>query len=184
MVKNVSVKKIFFFSKKKSQIFTFDLILATVILVVAVVITLSYFSDSVSNANLVGLNQRILNDFTQTQVNSLNGVEIRQMFINGDIKNIHNTIAQQVVDFVSNSNIILAQNLTKFFVKGYLSKNFNFNLSLTNSSGSVITLFYLNNNGIKFKDCVVSSDFKRKIISFTNVSKGYEIYTFEVKMWQ
>lgn len=182
MVKNVSVKKIF--NKKKSQIFTFDLILSSVILVVAIVITLSYYSSSISNADLVGLNQRILNDFTQTEVNSLNGVEIRQMFINGDIKNIHNTIAQQVVDFISASNIELAQNLTKFFVEGYVSKNFDFNLSLTNSSGSVTTLFYSNNNGISFKDCTVSSDFKRKIISFTNVSKGYEIYTFEVKMWQ
>jgi len=180
MVKVVLVNR---FSSNKSQIFIFDLIFSIVILVVSVAIAFSNYSNTLSNDDIYNLNSQILNGFTQTQINSLNGQEIRNLFISGKIKNIHNTIAQQVVDFLSNTDLVSTQNLTKIYVKDYISKQMNFNLSLTNQAGIVNTLFYLKNTGTSFDNAQITSSSKRKIISFTNITNGYQVYTFEVKIW-
>ena len=178
MDKVVQIRK-----NNRSQIFIFDLIFSIVIIVVSIAVAFSNYSNTLSNEDLYNLNSQILNGFTQTEINSLNDVAIRDMFINGKIKNIHNTIAQQVTDFLLNSDINSAKNLTSIYVNDYISRQMNFNLSMKNSSGSIVTLFYLENIGNKFEDAQITSSSKRKIISFTNTTNGYQIYTFEVRIW-
>jgi hypothetical protein len=60
---------------------------------------------------LYSYNCQILNGFTETELNSLNSNEIRQFFIDGKITNIHNTLAQQVIDFYENNKINEAKTL-------------------------------------------------------------------------
>ncbi len=185
MVKNVPINKLNYESKtnNKSQIFIFDLIFSAVIIIVSLGIAFTYYNNTLTNEDIYEINSQILNGFTQTQINTLNGEEIRKLFISGYIKNIHNTIGQQVIYFIEEGNDDLAINLTKIFVKDYINNQMNFNLSLINETGYSKTLFTSSRNNIPFKKSQITSVTKRKIISFVDYTSSYKIYTFEVKIW-
>jgi len=169
----------------KSQIFIFDLIFSVVIIIVSLGIVGSYFVNTNYNVDIYDLNNQILNGFTQTKINSLNSLEIRKMFINNQIKNIDNTVAQQVGEFYYLGNISLAKNLTTVFIKDYLSRQMNFNLTFYNDSNiaNPITLYSKINNGVNYKDSQITSSTSRTIFGFINTSNYYGPYTFKVQLW-
>jgi len=113
--------KINFINDKKSQIFIFDLIFASIIIIVAIAIILSYYNNNFDNADLYNYNSQILNGLTEIELNSLNSNEIRQFFKDDKITNIHNTIAQQIIDFYAKNNLIDAKFLTEIYVKDLIS---------------------------------------------------------------
>ncbi|MCA9497162.1 MAG: hypothetical protein KC589_09530 [Nanoarchaeota archaeon] len=171
--------------KSKSQIFLFDLIFSTVILVVSIAIVMSYYTDTVENIDIHDLNSQILNSFTKTKINSLNSEEVRQMFIDNEIKNIKNTVAQQVSEFYYLGKIDRAENLTLIFVGDYINKQMNFNITLQNSSGSVISLFEaINLKETPFDESSISSVSERIVYGFINSSDFYGPFLFKVELWK
>lgn len=166
----------------RSQIFIFDLIFASIIIIVSVAIVLSYYNNNFDNTDLYSYNSQILNGFTETELNSLNSDEIRQFFIDGKIINIHNTLAQQVVDFYENNKTSDAKILTEIYLKDLISKEMNLNLILFNGSDEKI-LYESPNQRIKFKDSKISTTTRRSIVYFINNTQDYKIYTINIKLW-
>jgi len=170
-------------SEKNSQIFMFDMIFSVVIIIVSLGIVFSYFNETSTNVDIYDLNFQILNSMTQTEINSLNDVEIRKFFISGKIKNIHNTIAQQVSEFYYFNNLTEARNLTSFFIKNYEVDNLNYKINLYNGSSSVQLVELINRPQIKLENSKISSITKRNVIGFINQYESYGPYEVEVIIW-
>lgn len=174
--------------KKKSQLFLFDLIFAFVLLVIAIGLYYLYYVDVNENSNIYDLNVNILNGFTNTKINDLNDREIRDLFIANKIKNVENTVAEQVVDFyVTNKSSGDAQYLTGIFVKDYVDKQMNFLLTIENETGGDNMTLYRyppSSFRVSFENSTVSTMAQRTIFSFKNQSDFYGPFIFRVKIWQ
>lgn len=168
----------------KSQIFIFDMIFAFVIIIVGLSLIFMYNSNVDDNIDLYELNNNLLKGISNTKVNSLNDEEIRLMFTNNNIKNIENTVGQQIVEFYSNSQKELAQNLTRIFIEDYLDKQMNFNITIKDEAENIEVLFVKLNKKISFEDSSTSSEVKRSLFTFTNSTNFYGPYEFKIKIWK
>ena len=171
---------------KRSQIFLFDLIFAFVILTVTLALFYAYYLDVDENTNIYDLNMNILNGFTNTKINSLNDVEIRDFFIQYKITNIDNSVAEQVVEFHHNGQSEDASKLTRIFVQDYVDKQMNFVLSLENETGGNYTVLYEypTVHRISFENSTIATSSERLIFSFQNQSEFYGPYVFKVRIWK
>ncbi len=168
----------------KSQLFLFDLIFSFVILIVSVGLILAYFSSTNDNKDLFNLNLEIMNGFTNTKINSLNDDEIKQMFIDNYIRNVENSVAQQVCDFHFESHPDLAWNLSEIFVDTYLGKQININISIENETGHISQVYYkLNNPQVSYVDSLLSSSTQRTVYGIINKTNTYGPYIFRIKLW-
>lgn len=171
----------------KSQLFVFDLIFSVVILVISFSLVLSYFSNTYDNIDIYDLNNQIMNGFTLTELNSLNGDYIRNLFISGEIRNYQNTVAQQVSEFYFNDFSPTkedSKNLTKFFVEDYIKKQFNFNITLKDTNNNVTVLYEQINSKVKKEDSTLKSVTQRSVYGFKSLSESYGPYTFKIEIWQ
>lgn len=168
---------------KKSQIFIFDIILAFIIILVGISVFFLYDFYEFDNQQLYSINKNILKGISMTQINSLNDDEIRIFFSQNKIKNIKNTVAEQIVEFCYENEIELAQNLTKIFVKNYVNHQLNINITLENSS-FVQTLYVLKVNDVSFKDSYVSSQTSKEFFSFLNSKEVFGPCQIKIKIWQ
>lgn len=170
--------------KKNSQIFIFDLIFSVVILVVSLGIAFSYYINTSKNTDIYDLNVELMNGLTKTEINDLNGQEIRNMFKERLVTNIHNTVGQQVAYFISIGNISRAENLTDIFVKNYVQPQMYFNISISNSTDSYILFEKVDNNIISKKNSQLLSVTQRRVIGFLNdASDTYYKYTYKIEIW-
>jgi hypothetical protein len=169
-------------SKKKSQIFIFDLIFATFMVFVSIGIFFTYFSETRSNSNLYSINYEILDSFTTTNINSLNDEVIREMFKTGEIRNKDNTIAQQVAEFFYLGKEDLARDLTDVFVKNYISLQMNYNISIRNETDSLV--LKTSNNNLDFQNASIASASNRLIIGFNDKDSFYGPFDLSIKIWQ
>lgn len=169
--------------RKRSQIFIFDLILATLILIVSVGIFFSYYgSSSSSNPNLYSLTEQIISSLTSTQINSLNDPGVISMFQNNQIRNIENSVANQISEFHYLNNENLAKNLTNIFVKNYINSQSNINITLFDGTNT-ISVFSQNPTGISIEDSSSISIRSRTIFGFVNKTSSYGPYTLKVSIW-
>ncbi len=168
--------------KKKSQIFIFDLIFATVMIFVSIGIFFTYFSETRSNSDLYSINYEILNSFTTTNINSLNDKVIRDMFENGEIRNKDNTIAQQVGEFFYLGKEDLAIELTDVFVNNYISLQMNYNITISNSSETLV--LKSSNNNLNLVNASIASASNRLVIGFIDKDSFYGPYDLSIKIWQ
>jgi len=169
--------------KLKSQIFLFDLLFSFIILVVSISIIFSYYNSTTDNVDIYSFNLKIINSLTKTSINSLNDDEIRKMFIDKKIRNIKNSVAQQISDFYYVGKLDDAKNLTRIFIKDYVTKNINLNLTLINESGGEFNLYYVQNTNKKISDASILSENNRVVIGFINNTNYYGPYIFKVKIW-
>ena len=168
-------------NKKKSQLFLFDLIMSFVVLVVSLGIAFSYYSISVDDNNYYKLSQEIINSITNTELNSLNNKEIRELFIKGKIKNYHNTLGQQICEFKYLNDDISAKNLTKLYLISYSKPNININVSISNLSGNTFELYSLVNTHSS-KNSNIKYSTSRLISGFINSTDFYQ-YKLKLEIW-
>ncbi len=169
----------------RAQIFIFDMILSFVILLLAVALIFNYYMNTEENLDIYNLNMDILNGLTNTKINDLNDQEIRVLFVQGKIKNIENTVAQQVSEFYFYGNKNLAQNLTKIFSEDYAQNQINLNITIQieDKSSPEEQLFYSGKNNINSDDSSVVASSSRVIFGF-NSTDYYGPYVFRVKIWK
>lgn len=168
---------------KKSQIFIFDLILSVVILIVSVGIVLTYSSSTTDNSNLYNLNLEIMEGLTETNINDLNDDIIRRMFIEEKIKNIDNSIAQQLGEFYYLGYLNDTKNLSKTFITPFIKQNMNFNMTLINDTGGIDVLFELKNKDMTFEDAEISSSIIRSVFGIINRTDSFGPYILNIKIW-
>ncbi|MFW5705189.1 MAG: hypothetical protein ACOCXG_05090 [Nanoarchaeota archaeon] len=170
-------------ASKKSQIFVFDLILSIVIIVVSVILVFSFFTTTIDNVDIYEYNYEILTGITQTKINSLNDDQIRDFFIENKIKNIENTVAQQISDFYYLGQNDDAENLTRIFIKDYALSSVNINITLNNGTEEYELYSKKAKSEVSFEDSTIASVTKRNIFGFLNTSDYYGPYELKIKLW-
>lgn len=163
----------------------FDLMLSFIILILSVSLIYSYYINVDLSEDVYELNKNILDGFTNTRINSLNSLDIRNMFIAGDIKNIQNTVAQQVAEFYFSGDSVKAGELTQVFIEDYLDNQINFNLTIEKEGGGVVDVLYskLNRPQISFEKSGIVSARQRIIFGFNN-SEVFGPYVFRTMIWK
>lgn len=172
--------------KKKSQIFLFDGIIGFTIVLIALGVILTYYSSTTENVDIYSLNQQVLNSFTNTKINQLNDVEIRAYFRAGKIKNIHNTVAQQIAEYYYEGKYPYAINLTEIFVEDFITKQMNAKILIFNQTteNSPFELFNETNRNIPLEDATITATTKRSVMGFVDPRTPYGPYTIEIIIWQ
>jgi len=173
----------------------FDMILSIVIIVVSLGIVFSYFTTTNENVDIYSYNYQILSGFTQTKINTLNNEEVRKMFIDNKIKNIDNTVAQQVAEFYHTENIVYtenyaenisyAENLTRIFVEDYVNKQMSFRVSISNSTEPLnFTVLFedVKNDLNSTEDGTISSVTQRTIFGFIDKDTVYSD-VIKIEIW-
>lgn len=172
-----------FYNSSKSQIFMFDLILAFIIFIVSLGIVFSYFVSTTENVDIYDYNYEILSGITQTKINSLNSIEIRQMFLDNQIKNIDNTVAQQIGEFYHDGKTDLAHNLTRIYIKDYVNKQMNFRITILNQTNSEILFEDIKNEKNESDSGTILSVTQRTIFGFINKDTTYGPDIIRIEIW-
>ena len=159
----------------------FDLILSIVILTISIGLAFSYFVNVQSNESMFDSNKKLVSGFTTTKINQLNNEEIRGFFKDNKIRNIENTIAQQVGEFYSEGSVNDSINLTNIIVEDYVPKQLNVLVELDANNGTVSTLF--NRSKKSIENAEISSVLRRDVFGFVNETDFYGPYTFNFQIW-
>lgn len=171
-------------TSKKSQIFLFDLIFSSVIIIISLGIVFSYFYNPTQNADINEINLELISALTNTKINSLNNIEIRQLFIQNEVRNVDNSVAQQISEFYLRGKEDVAYNLSRYFLEDFVLQQINVNVSLIDHDGSYYQLYHERNLDRDFEDAKVSSMVSRTVFSYYNISTLVGPYEFEVRVWQ
>lgn len=165
--------------KRKSQIFLFDLILSITILIVSIGLVSIYYSNTLDNQDIYSANLNFIQSFTKTNINSLNNEDIRIFFTSNKIKNIENTLAQQVSEFYFNGNNIDAQNLTQIIARDYFSRQMNVKITLIDGLDNLIIFEQYSKNK---KEASLVSEFQREVFGFYE-NKPFGPYLIISEVW-
>lgn len=163
----------------------FDLIFAVIIIVVSLSLLFSYSIETTSNINIYNLNRNILSGFTTIPINNLNAEDIRQMFIDSKIRNIENTVGQQVIEFYALGEDEYAKNLTDIFVRDYVDSQMNFLFTLENATDVLLNLSEIYNRPeMSYDNATIASAAQRHIFTFRNSTDFYGPYVLKIKIWK
>lgn len=169
---------------KKSQIFIFDLIISFVILIVSLGMLTLYFIEIEDNSNIFHSGREVMSSITTTNINLLNDDEIKAMFRDGYIKNIQNTVAQQIAEFHYRGDDNMARNLTRVFVEDFFQGQININITLTDGSSELLLYSDINKPGLTLEDAATSTSISKTIFGFINKTDFYGPYNMTLLIWQ
>lgn len=162
----------------------FDLIFSFIILIISIGLLYNYYIDVTGNVDIYDLNKNILNGFTNTRINTLNDEEIREMFRANKVKNIENTVAQQVGEFYYYGSLTDANDLTRIFAQDYIDKQMNFEFTLDDAGTSYELYKSINRPEVDFDSAEIASVNQRTIFGFKNSTDFYGPYVFRIKIWK
>lgn len=168
----------------KSQVFLFDLIVASVILIVGFGLISQYFVSEGDNLNIYGMGFEFMSLLFTLDVNSNN--EYKHLFIDGKITNIDNTMAQQIAEFyfLGESDELIS-NFSRDFITNYIIGKVNYNFTLIDDSGGVYELYSLNNQSdVSLDESMNAAKFSRTVLGFYNRTHYYGPYTITLDIWQ
>jgi hypothetical protein len=157
--------------------------MSIIIIFVSIALVFTIFSTTDSNVDMYNYNLEIITSLTQTEINSLNDEEIRDLFIQNKIRNIKNTVAQQISEFYYLGLEEDAKNLTEIFVKDYTFENMNCEIILINDSTNYLLFNNTVEGSVEFEESSISSVNRRSLIGFINSTDYYGPYIMEVKLW-
>lgn len=97
---------------RKGVFFTIDALLASGIIIVAVLLVSNFYSEEQQTVNINYASQDLVRVFSTMTVGEANNGYVRALIANGDITNANNTILEQIGDFWADDKIELAKNFT------------------------------------------------------------------------
>ena len=161
-----------------SQIFIVDLITATVLLVISVVIFFSYYSLSSPDESLYDTALELSTSFSSTQINSLNNDYIRTLFVEQKINDIDNTLFQQISDFHIRGMSEDAENLTREITELFVTEQIGYTIILDDFTleTELISSSLFGSKSQARNVAVI----ERQIIGIENSTPYIHIYTIEV----
>jgi flagellar basal body-associated protein FliL len=167
-------------TNSKSQIFMLDLIVAVVLIVVSLGIFFTFFINTDSQADMYDVVSQLTESMSSTKINDLNNQFVRDLFIDQEIRNIDNTILQQVSEFENTGRRELAQNLTKELTNVYIQDKIGYNITLkTSVSGTPIILDSSQRYASREEAKAVAS-IQRQVTGFNETDFYIHQYNFEV----
>ncbi len=172
--------------KKKSQIFIFDLIFSFVIILLSVSLLYVFYIGVNDDRNVHQISNNIINSFTNTKINDLNNEQVRNFFINAKIRNIENSVAEQIMEFYSEGQHNDAKDLTEIFIKDYSDKTLSFQVNISSVDGTLSYMLYrkLSVDNVDMNSSKAVAYSSRVLFSFRNRDIKYGPYRLEVFVWQ
>ena len=111
---------------KKAIFFTIDSLLASGIVIIAILLVSNFYYAENKSANVKYASQDLIKIFSTTTVGDLDNDYAKSLVSSGDIKNTNNTVLEQIGEFWANNNQSLATNFTKNITEEVVPKNYGF----------------------------------------------------------
>lgn len=154
---------------KKAVFFTIDSLLASGIIIVAILLVATFYSANRQPVNINYASRDMVRVFSALKVGEVNNDYVKSLIASGDITNVNNTILGQIGSFWAEDKMELAKNFTKNLTEDVFPPAFGFSVLVDNE------LVYSRN--ISVKRSLVSS---RKLISGIAKAKPTEGFTARV----
>ncbi|MBI2657301.1 VWA domain-containing protein [Candidatus Woesearchaeota archaeon] len=154
---------------KKGVFFTIDALLASGIIIVAVLLVSNFYSEEQQTVNVNYASQDLVRVFSTMTVGEANNDYVKGLISSGQITGTNNTILEQIGDFWADDEIGLARNLTANLSDAIIPKNYGFSVLVNGEE------IYSRNMSVKRS--LVSS---RKLITGIAKAKPTEGFTSRV----
>src|SRR3989344_214638 len=154
---------------KKAVFFTIDALLASGIIIVAVLLVSNFYSEEQQTVNVNYASQDLVRVFSTMTVGEADNDYVKALIANGDITSLNNTILEQIGDFWADDEIEKAENLTKNLSDAIIPSNYGFSILVNGEE--------IYSRNMPVKKSLVSS---RKLISGIAKAKPTEGLTSRV----
>ena len=153
---------------KKAIFFTLDSLLASGIVIIAVLLVANLYSAEKTNANINYASQDLVRLFSTMTVGEINNDYVKSLIASGDITNLNNTINEQIGEFWASGNP-LAYNFTKNLTESIVPSRYGFGIFVSDEE--------IYSRSLPVKSSLASS---RHIISGINKAKPTESFSSKV----
>ena len=154
---------------KKAIFFTIDSLLASGIVIAAVLLVSNFYSVETQNANVNYASQDLIRVFSTMTVAEVDNGYVKTLIENGEITNMNDTILEQIGNFWAQDKIELAENFTKNLTEDIFPAAYGFSILVDGEE--------IYSRNIPVKRALVSS---RKIITGIAKAKPTEGFTARV----
>lgn len=113
---------------KKGVFFTIDALLASGIIILAIVLISKFYYSEQQTTNINYASKDMVNVFSSMTVDGVNNEYVKSLISSGLITDTNNTLIEQIGDFWANDNIGLAKNFTKNLTEDIIPKNYGFSV--------------------------------------------------------
>ncbi|MDP3765694.1 MAG: hypothetical protein Q8R04_04210 [Nanoarchaeota archaeon] len=159
---------------KKAIFFTIDSLLASGIIITAVLLVSNFYLVEHQNVNVEYASQDLIKVFSTLTVSQVDNDYVKSLVSNGDITNMNNTILEQIGDFWANDKLNLSANFTKNLTEDVIPKNYGFGVLINDEN------IYTRN--LTIKRGLVSS---RSLVSgISNNSFLWGPAIIEIRVWE
>ena len=154
---------------KKAVFFTIDSLLASGIIIIAILLVSEFYSSEQQKSNVNYASQDLVRVFSTMTVGEVDNEYVRTLILNSDITNTNNTILEQIGNFWADGKLELARNFTKNLTDSILPSAYGFSILVDGEE--------IYSNSLPVKRALVSS---RKIISGIAKAKPTDGFTARV----
>ncbi|MBI2651935.1 VWA domain-containing protein [Candidatus Woesearchaeota archaeon] len=154
---------------KKAIFFTIDALLASGIIIIAVLLVANYYSVEQQKVNVNYASQDLVRVFSTMTVGEVNNEYVKGLIASGEITNANSTILEQIGDFWANQLANLSANFTKNLTDAIIPSNYGFSILVDGEE--------IYSRNLPVRRVLVSS---RKIISGIAKAKPTEGFTARV----
>ena len=159
---------------KRAIFFTIDSLLASGIIITAVLLVSNFYSAEQQNVNLEYASQDLIRVFSTMTVGQIDNDYVKALISNGGIANTNNTILEQIGDFWMNDKRNLSTNFTKNITADIIPKNYGYSVLINDEN------IYIRN--LTIRRGLVSS---RGIVSgISNTSYLWGPVVIEIRVWE
>ena len=154
---------------KKGIFFTVDSLMASGIVILAILLISTFYISEHKKANVGYASQDLVRVFSIMRVNEVNNAYVKSLIESGEITNGNNTIIEQIGDFWSQDKMDLAKWLTSNLTEELIPPQYGFSLSIDGQN--------IYSKDIQLGSALVSS---RKLVSGITKAQPTEGFTARV----
>ncbi len=154
---------------KKGIFFTIDSLLASGIIIVAILLVSNFYFSEHQKVNVNYASQDLVRVFSIMKVKEVDNDYVKSLIASGKITNIDNTILEQIGQFWADSNIELAKNFSKNITEEIIPPQYGFSILVDGEE--------IYSRNLPIKKSLVSS---RKLIS--GIAKGEPVDGFTARV--
>ena len=159
---------------KKAIFFTIDSLLASGIVIIAILLVSSFYSAESESTNINYASRDLVRVFSAMSIGETDNGYVKSLISSGEIKNTNNTVLEQIGEFWETGKKSMSANLTKNLTEDIIPSNYGFSV-LINEENVYIRNLSINN-------ALVSS---RSIISgITDTSSLWGPDIIEIRVWE